>query len=254
MYVKGTSVSEVRGDSPDRALQPRRRRRSSSSAVRSGATPQWVLWARPALCSGSRRWLTSVEGFVISPSALRRAPRARGDRRARRVDRRHRRGRRRARARRSGSCSSRFSSLALSAALWWMYFSDEGDGRARDERRAARAAPAARADRLRVLALRAPARGRRARGRTEEGGRRSVRPTRRVDRVELAAGVALFIACDVGFRRTLGIRRGGRGSSRPSRRSRRSPSAPSWPPRPSIGALAIVSAAVLVAEARAGGT
>ena len=48
--------------------------------------------------------------------------------------------------------------------------------------------PGARAERVRVLALRATARHRRSRGRPEEGGRRSVRHAGRVDRGRVGGG------------------------------------------------------------------
>ena len=63
--------------------------------------------------------------------------------------------------------------LALSAALWWVYFSDENAVEEAFARRRPRAAPAAGADRVRVLALRPPAGRDRRRGGAEEGDRAS---------------------------------------------------------------------------------
>jgi low temperature requirement protein LtrA len=99
-------------------------------------------------------------------------------------------------------------SLALSASLWWLYFSDEG----RIERALAEA-PAERRPYLAVegfglwhlgllLGVVALAAGlKKAIGAPYD-------PLDGWIAVELAGGVALFAACDVGFRRTLGIPRG----------------------------------------------
>jgi low temperature requirement protein LtrA len=98
-------------------------------------------------------------------------------------------------------------SLALSASLWWMYFSDEGE-----VERAMHDAPADRRPQLALtafgywhygllLAIVAVAAGlKKAIGDPYD-------PLDAWIAVELAAGAALFTACEVGFRRTLGIAR-----------------------------------------------
>ena len=98
--------------------------------------------------------------------------------------------------------------LGLSAALWWVYFSDE-EAVERSHRHAAGTTTAARADRVRVLALRnPPSRHRRRRGRAQEGDRAPLRSAGRLDRPRpRRAGAGLFILCDVGFRRTFGLER-----------------------------------------------
>ncbi len=100
-------------------------------------------------------------------------------------------------------------SLALSAALWWIYFSDEGD-----VERAMLAAEPVERSRLALsafgywhfgllLAVIAVAAGlKKAVGAPYDALDAWVAS-------ELSVGVALFLACDVGFRRALGISRGG---------------------------------------------
>ena len=169
-----------------------------------GGTPQWVLWTLAAALLWVTPYLTTTEGFVVSPShfverhglviiiALGESIVVIG-------------------AGASGLAVDAelllvsLLSLALSAALWWLYFSDEGAVEA-----AMVDAPPERRPQLAlnafgywhyglllgIVALAA-------------GLKKAVGdPYHTLDgwiAVELAAGVALFVACDVGFRRTLGI-------------------------------------------------
>jgi low temperature requirement protein LtrA len=98
--------------------------------------------------------------------------------------------------------------LALSASLWWTYFSDE-----RDVSRAMQEAPPRRRNNLALVAF-----GYWHYGlllgivSLAAGLKKAVQaPYDPLDgwiASELAIGVALFLACDVGFRRTLGVPRG----------------------------------------------
>ena len=91
-------------------------------------------------------------------------------------------------------------SLSLSAALWWC------TSATRPVEDAFQATPPERRPQLALNAfgywLRPSSRRRGGGGRSEEGDRRPVRAPRGWIGVELAAGAALFVACDVGFRRT----------------------------------------------------
>jgi low temperature requirement protein LtrA len=98
-------------------------------------------------------------------------------------------------------------SLALSASLWWLYFSDEGA-----VERALQAAPPQRRPQLALLGfgywhyglllgIVAVAAG------LKKAIGDPYNPLDTWIAAELAAGAALFVACDVGFRRTLGIAR-----------------------------------------------
>jgi low temperature requirement protein LtrA len=169
-----------------------------------GGTTQWVLWTLAAGLLWVTPYLTTTEGFVISPAhfverhglviiiALGESIVVVGagasglD-----VD--------------AGLLLVALLSLALSAALWWLYFSDEAAVSA-----AMVGAPPEHRPQLAlwgfgywhfglllgVVALAA-------------GLKKAIGdPYDPLDgwiAVELAAGVALFIACDVGFRRVLGI-------------------------------------------------
>ena len=140
------------------------------------------------------------------------------------------------------SCSSRCSRSRSAPSLWWAVLLAT---RARSSRRCSTHRRAGgRSSRSSAFGywhfglLLGDRRGRRG---PEEGGRRPVRPARRAgSRRELAVGVALFLACDVGFRRTLGIPRAAPGSPRQRSRSRRSRSAPSSTAKAQIGALAAI--------------
>jgi low temperature requirement protein LtrA len=207
MYAKGTSLSEV-------AAILRIVPFNLAGAVvvlvggALGGDAQWILWAVAAVMLWATPWIASVEGFVITAShfverhglvvivALGESVVVIG----------------------AGVAGLPLDfelvlvallSLALSAALWWTYFSDEG---AIEE--AMNAAPPETRPRLAlvgfgywhigillgVVALAA-------------GLKKAVgAPTDPLDAWiawELAVGVALFLASDVGFRHSLGILRGG---------------------------------------------
>ena len=215
-----------RGDPPDRPVQPARRPALVLVGGAVGGRPQDVLWAGAAILVWFTPWLASTEGFVIAAEhfcerhglviivALGESIVVIG-------------------AARSGvPLDLRLAlvallALALSAALWWLYFRDEDAVEhamtaASDARRAA-----ARADRLRLLALRAAPRGRRGRRGSEEGDRRSVRPARRVDRRRARRRRRAVHRLDGRFQTTLGhrrqplaTRRGGGSRSRRSRSGR----------------------------------
>ena len=173
-----------------------------------GGDAQWAIWGATALLLWVTPWLTGVEGFVVTPAhfverhglvvivALGESVVVIG----------------------VGASGLPLDlslalvallSLALSASLWWLYFSDESA-----IERALHDAPPERRPRmalvgygywhfgllLGVIAVAA-------------GLKKAVgAPADELDvwiACELAVGVALFAACDVGFRRALGIPRGG---------------------------------------------
>jgi low temperature requirement protein LtrA len=203
MYAKGTSVSEV---AAILRIVPFSLVGATLIIVGGawGGTPQWVLWAVAAALLWFTPYLTTTEGFVVSPShfverhglviiiALGESIVVIGagasglD-----VD--------------AGLLLVALLSLALSAGLWWLYFSDEAVVAA-----AMVEAPPERRTELALnafgywhygllLGIVALAAGlKKAIGDPYE-------PLDGWIAVELAVGVALFIACDVGFRRTLGI-------------------------------------------------
>jgi low temperature requirement protein LtrA len=206
MYVRGTSLSEVRAIL---RIVPFNLVACVLTIVGGalGGTSQSVLWALAAGLLWVTPLLTTVEGFVVSAShlverhglvviiALGESIVVVG----------------------AGAAGLPLDlrlvlvallSLALSAALWWTYFSDE----TAVERAMHDAAPERRAQLalvgfgywhygilLGVVAVAA-------------GLKKAVGdPYGELDgwiAVGLAAGVVLFVACDVGFRRTLGIPRG----------------------------------------------
>jgi low temperature requirement protein LtrA len=207
MYAKGASLSEV---AAILRIVPFNLAAAGIVLVGGalGGDAQWILWAFAAGLVWVSPWFTSMEGFVIAAShfverhglvvivALGESVVVIGVGVAGLpLD--------------AGLALVALLSLALSAALWWTYFSDEG---AIEE--AMHAAPPERRPQLALLgfgywhfglllgvvALAA-------------GLKKAVgEPYDPLDgwiAGELAAGVALFLACDVGFRRTLGIPRGG---------------------------------------------
>ena len=207
MYVKGTSVSEV---AAILRIVPFNLAGVALVVVGGalGGDAQWVLWAAAGVMLWFTPWLTSVEGFVVSAShfverhglvviiALGESIVVIGAGAAGlELD--------------LGLVLVALLSLALTASLWWMYFSDEGAV----ERAMHDAAPERRPELalvgfgywhygllLGVIGLAA-------------GLKKAIGdPYDPLDSwiaSELAVGVALFIACDVGFRRTLGIPHGG---------------------------------------------
>jgi low temperature requirement protein LtrA len=207
MYVKGTSVTEV-------AAILRIVPFNLAGAVlllvggALGGDAEWVLWTIAAVVPWISPWVTGVEGFVVAPThfverhglvvivALGESIVVIG----------------------AGAAGLELDlglvlvvllALALSASLWWLYFSDEDAAEhamvaAKPERRPHLALVAFGYWHygllLGVIALAA-------------GLKKAVGdpydPLSTWIAAELAVGVALFIACDVGFRSALGIRRSG---------------------------------------------
>ena len=207
MYVKGTSVSEV---AAILRIVPFNLVGAALVIVGGafGGDAEWVLWAAAGTLLWCTPWFTSVEGFVVSAAhfverhglvviiALGESIVVIGAGAAGlELD--------------VGLVLVALLALALSASLWWMYFSDEGTV----ERAMHEATPARRPHLallafgywhygllLGVIALAA-------------GLKKAIGdPYDPLDSwiaFELGVGVALFVACDVGFRRTLGIPHGG---------------------------------------------
>jgi low temperature requirement protein LtrA len=173
-----------------------------------GGDAQWVLWAGAGALIWVTPWITSVEGFVISAAhfverhglvvivALGESVVVIGVGAADlELD--------------AGLVLVALLALALSAALWWTYFSDE-----RDIEHAMDGVPPERRPHvalvgfgywhfgllLGVIALAAGLK--KAVGEPYDALETWIAG-------ELAVGVALFLACDVGFRRALGISNGG---------------------------------------------
>jgi low temperature requirement protein LtrA len=208
MFVQGTSLTEIRAVlrlAPFNLV-------GAGLVVVGGAVGgdlQWVAWVGAStLFWAVTPWVTTVEGFVVSTShfverhalvvivALGESVVVIGVGAAGlELD--------------AGLVLVALLSLALSASLWWTYFSDEGT-----VERVLEAAPPGRRSTLALLAfgywhyglvlgIVAVAAGlKKAIGDPYD-------PLGWWIAVELAAGVLLFLACDVGFRRTLGIAGGG---------------------------------------------
>jgi low temperature requirement protein LtrA len=206
--VQGTSLSEIRA-----ILKLAPFNLAGAGLIlaggAAGANVQWVTWIAAALLFWAvTPWLTTVEGFIVSPThfverhglvviiALGESVVVIG----------------------AGAAGLKLDvhlalvallALALSASLWWTYFSDEGD-----VERAMEAAPPQRRNDLALVAF-----GYWHYGlllgivSVAAGLKKSVgAPYDPLDgwiASELSIGVALFLACDVGFRRTLGITHGG---------------------------------------------
>jgi low temperature requirement protein LtrA len=207
MYAKGASLSEV-------AAILRIVPFNLAAAVlvlvggALGGDAQWILWALAAAMLWVTPWFAGLEGFVVSVShfverhglvvivALGESVVVIGAGVAGlELD--------------AGLVLVALLSLGLTAALWWTYFSDEGA-----IENALHAAPPEQRPRLAVvgygywhigvlLGVVALAAGlKKAVGDPYD-------PLDGWIAGELAVGVALFLACDVGFRRTLGIPGGG---------------------------------------------
>jgi low temperature requirement protein LtrA len=206
MYTRGTSLSEVR------AIL----RVIPFSGVgivllfvggALGGTVQWVTWAATAILMWVTPWVASVEGFVIQPRhfverhglvvivALGESIVVIGAAANLELD--------------LSIVFVALLALALSASLWWVYFSDEGA-----VEQAMVDAPEARRPQLALTAfgywhaglligIVAIAAGlKKAVGDPYD-------PLGGLIAFELAAGTALFLLCEVGFRQTLGIGRSG---------------------------------------------
>jgi low temperature requirement protein LtrA len=206
MYVRGTSLSEVR------AIL----RVIPFSLVgvvllivggAFGGDVQWVTWTLTAALVWITPWVASTEGFVVQPRhfverhglvvivALGESIVVIGAAAELELD--------------AGVVLVALLALALSASLWWVYFSDEGA-----VEQAMVDAPEKERPRLGLtafgywhygllLGIVATAAGlKKAVGDPYE-------PLGGLIAVELAVGVAVFLLCEVGFRRTLGIGRSG---------------------------------------------
>jgi low temperature requirement protein LtrA len=206
MYVRGTSLSEVRAIL---RIVPFNLLAAALVLIGGalGGDVQWVLWALAAILLWVTPWFTSTEGFVIAPEhfverhglviivALGESIVVIGAAASLELD--------------AGLVLVVLLALTLSASLWWVYFSDE-----EAVERAMLDAPKERRPHLALLAfgywhygllvgIVALAAGlKKAVGDPYD-------PLGSFSAVELAAGVALFLACEVGFRRTLGIGRSG---------------------------------------------
>jgi low temperature requirement protein LtrA len=207
MYVKGASLSEV---AAILRLVPFNLLGAALVLLGGilGGDAQWVLWLVAGQLVWITPWMTSVEGFVVSAAhfverhglvvivALGESVVVIGVGAAElELD--------------AGLILVALLSLALSAALWWTYFSDE-----REVEHALENVPPERRPTVAVigfgywhlgllLGVIALAAGlKKAVGDPYD-------PLEAWVAGELAVGVALFLACDVGFRRTLGIPNGG---------------------------------------------
>lgn len=204
MYLRGTSLSEVRAIL---RLVPF----NLAAAVfvllggALGGDIQWILWTLAALLLWVTPWFTSMEGFVVAPEhfverhglvvivALGESIVVIGAAADLELD--------------AGLVLAVLLALALTASLWWLYFSDEGSVEA-----AMQAVPSERRPRLALtafgywhygllLGVVALAAG------LKKAVGDAYDPLAGLIAVELAVGVALFVACEIGFRRTLGIGR-----------------------------------------------
>jgi low temperature requirement protein LtrA len=205
MYVKGTSASEV---AAILRIVPFNLLAAGLVLVGGGlgGDSQWITWLLAATLLWVTPWLTTVEGFVVSPAhfverhglvvivALGESIVVIGAGAVGlELD--------------AGLILVALLSLALSASLWWTYFSDEEAV----EPVMLAASPERRAQLALwgfgywhyglILGVVAVAAGlKKAIGDPYD-------PLDGWIALELAAGTALFIACDVGFRRTLGVAR-----------------------------------------------
>jgi low temperature requirement protein LtrA len=207
MFVQGTSPSEIRA-----ILQLAPFNLIGAVLILAGGAAggraQWALWiAAAVLFWAVTPWLTTVEGFLVSPThfverhglviiiALGESVVVIG----------------------LGTAGLPLDAhlvlvvllaLALAATLWWTYFSDESD-----VERAMGQAPPRRRNKLALLAFGYWHYGLLLAVVSVAAGLKKAvgAPYDPLDdwiAGELAGGVTVFLACDVGFRRTLGIQRG----------------------------------------------
>jgi low temperature requirement protein LtrA len=251
MYIRGTSASEVRGIL---RIAPFNFLAAILVLVGGvvGGDAQWILWALCAVMLWFSPKVTTVEGFVVSVShfverhglvviiALGESIVVVGSAAAGLpLDR--------------GLVLVTLLSLCLSAALWWAYFSDE------DEVESAfhDTSPERRAELALfgfgywhygiLLGIVAVAAGlKKAVGHPYD-------PLDTWIAVGLAAGAALFILSDVGFRRTFGIGRNNVRLLATPVLLATIPLGTEWDAAAQIGAIAAILVAALVAEALPGG-
>jgi low temperature requirement protein LtrA len=247
MYVKGTSASEV---AAILRIVPFNLLAAALVVVGGGlgGDVQWITWVLAATLLWVTPWLTTVEGFVVSPAhfverhglvvivALGESIVVIGAGAAGlELD--------------AGLTLVALLSLALSASLWWTYFSDEEAV----EPAMLAASPERRAQLALwgfgywhyglILGVVAVAAGlKKAIGDPYD-------PLDAWIALELAAGAALFLACDIGFRRTLGVARSGIRPVAAAASLLTIPVGTELSAAAQVGALAAIMAAALVAEA-----
>jgi low temperature requirement protein LtrA len=247
MYVKGTSASEV---AAILRIVPFNLLGAGLVLVGGGlgGDAQWIAWLVAATLLWVTPWLTTVEGFVVSPAhfverhglvvivALGESIVVIGAGAAGlELD--------------AGLILMALLSLALSASLWWTYFSDEEAV----EPAMLAASPERRAQLALwgfgywhyglILGVVGVAAGlKKAIGDPYD-------PLDAWIALELAAGAALFIACDAGFRRTLGVARSAIRLVAAAASLLTIPVGTELSAAAQVGALAAIMAAALVAEA-----
>jgi low temperature requirement protein LtrA len=247
MYVKGTSASEV---AAILRIVPFNLLGAGLVLVGGGlgGDAQWIAWLVAATLLWVTPWLTTVEGFVVSPAhfverhglvvivALGESIVVIGAGAAGlELD--------------AGLLLMALLSLALSASLWWTYFSDEEAV----EPAMLAASPERRAQLALwgfgywhyglILGVVGVAAGlKKAIGDPYD-------PLDAWIALELAAGAALFIACDAGFRRTLGVARSAIRLVAAAASLLTIPVGTELSAAAQVGALAAIMAAGLVAEA-----
>jgi low temperature requirement protein LtrA len=215
-----------------------------------GGDAQWIVWALAGTLIWVTPWFTSMEGFIVSPShfverhglvvivALGESIVVIGAGAAGlELD--------------AGLVLVALLALALSASLWWTYFSDEA---AFEE--AMHAAPEERRPALALvgfgywhygllLGVVAVAAG------LKKGIGQPYDPLEAWIAVALALGATLFLVSDVGFRRTLGIPRGGARLAAAGAALVTIPLGTEIAAAAQVAALPAIIAVALVAEARA---
>ena len=245
MYLRGTSLSEVRAIL---RIVPFNLAAAALVLIGGilGGDVQWLLWAAAAVLVWVTPWFTSVEGLVVAPEhfverhglviivALGESIVVIGAAADLELD--------------FGLALVALLALALSASLWWVYFSDEGV-----VERAMLEAPAKRRPQLALVAfgywhyglllgIVAVAAGlKKAVGDPYD-------PLGALSAIELAAGTALFLACEVGFRRTLGIGRSGARIAAAALALTTIPLGMELDAKAQIGALAAIIALALAVE------
>jgi low temperature requirement protein LtrA len=247
MYVRGTSASEM---AAILRIVPFNLLGAGLVLVGGGlgGDAQWIAWLVAATLLWVTPWLTTVEGFVVSPAhfverhglvvivALGESIVVIGAGAAGlELD--------------AGLIVMALLSLALSASLWWTYFSDEEAV----EPAMLAASPERRAQLALwgfgywhyglILGVVGVAAGlKKAIGDPYD-------PLDAWIALELAAGAALFIACDAGFRRTLGVARSALRLVAAAASLLTIPVGTELSAAAQVGALAAIMAAALVAEA-----